>query len=170
MVSSITALVSTCRTAEGDEYYTPCYAVAPLMKYLDKSKVIYEAASNHSSLLVDCLQTNGFTVITSGGRDFLKDELPEFDMVITNPPYSIKDKFIERCYELNKPFALLLPITTLQGNKRGQWFMDKGLELLVLNQRVNFVGGGSSPHFGVAWFCKGILPEKLIFTNIQKEG
>ena len=46
--------------------------------------------------------------------------------------------------------------------------MGKGtIEVLVLNQRVDFTGKGS-PHFGVAWFCKGLLPEKLIFTNIEK--
>jgi len=25
-----------------------------------------------------------------------------------------------------------------------------------------------SPHFGVGWFCKDILPEKLLFTNLEK--
>ena len=38
-----------------------------------------------------------------------------YDGVITNPPYSLKDKFIEHCYELDKPFALLLPVTAIQG-------------------------------------------------------
>jgi len=167
--SSITALTKSCKTAEGDECYTPSYAVEPLLEYLPKDKVIYEATSNISSQIVDFLKEQGYKVISSNGRDFLEDELPEFDILVTNPPYSNRDKFLKKCYELNKPFALLLPVATLQGNKRGQWFMDKGLELLVLNQRVNFYDKGSSPHFGVAWFCYNLLPEKLIFKNIIKE-
>ena len=69
--------------------------------------------------------------------------------MITNPPYSIKDKFIARCYEINKPFALLLPVSSIQGIKRGCMFNEFGIDLLVLNKRIDFTGGGS-PHFGVA--------------------
>ena len=166
--SSITALKMSCRTVKGDECYTPSYAVEPLLPYLQKNKIIYEATSGISFQIVDYLTEKGYKVISSQGKDFLKDELPEFDLIITNPPYSKKDVFIKKCYELNKPFALLMPVTALQGNRRGQWFMEKGIELLILNQRVDFTGKGS-PHFGVAWFCWKLLPEKLIFANIKKD-
>ena len=166
--SSITALTKSCKTTKGDERYTPSYAVEPLLPYLKKYKVIYEATSGISSQIVDYLIKKGYKVISSQGKDFLKDELPEFDLIVTNPPYSKKDAFIKKCYELNKPFALLMPITTLQGNRRGQWFMENGVELLILNQRVDFTGKGS-PHFGVAWFCRELLPNNLIFVNINKQ-
>ena len=48
-------------------------------------------------------------------------------MIITNPPYSLKDEFIKKCYEWKKPFCLLLPITALEGKVRG-----KCLEKMVL--------------------------------------
>jgi len=166
--SSITALKMSCKNEKGDECYTPSYTVEPLLEYLPKGKVIYEATSNISSQIVDYLKEKGYKVISSEGRDFLKDELPEFDIVVTNASFSKKDAFIKKCYELNKPFALLLPITTLQGNRRGQWFMEKGIEVLILDQRVDFTGKGS-PHFGVGWFCYNLLPEKLIFKNIKRK-
>lgn len=165
--SSINALKRSCKTSAGDECYTPAYAVEPLLEFLPKDKVIYECTSGISLNIVNYLKEKGFNCIPSEGRDFLNDELPEFDLVVTNPSYSNKDEFIKKCYELNKPFALLLPITTLQGNKRGQWFMNNGIEVLVLNQRVDFTGKGS-PHFGVAWFCHNLLPEKLMFKNIER--
>lgn len=165
--SSINALKKSCKTSVGDECYTPVYAIEPLLEFLPKDKIIYECASGLSLNIVNYLKQKGFNCISSDDRNFLKDELPEFDIIITNPPYSKKDKFIEKCYELNKPFALLMPVTALQGNRRGQWFIKKGIELLVLNQRVDFTKKGS-PHFSVAWFCYKLLPEKLIFKNIQK--
>jgi len=57
------------------------------------------------------------------GNDFLVDE-PAFayDCIITNPPYSIKDRFLTRCYELKKPFALLMPLTALEGKYRQQLY------------------------------------------------
>ena len=69
------------------------------------------------------LSSKGYNVIGSDitrGFDFLKNNMEQhFDMIITNPPYSLKDKFIEKCYEYGKPFALLLPLTALEGIKRG---------------------------------------------------
>jgi hypothetical protein len=165
--SNIHALINSCKTSDGDECYTPSYALEVLLPYLDKNKTYYEATSNISSNIITCANINGFNFIESNGRDFLKDDLPAFDAIITNPPYSIKDKFIEKCYQLDKPFALLLPVTAIQGKFRGNLFSKYGIELLILNSRVDFTGKGA-PHFGVAWFCKNILPSNLIFTDIKK--
>ena len=40
----------------------------------------------------------------------------QFDCIITNPPFSLKQEFLQRCYELGKPFALLLPLTTFESS------------------------------------------------------
>lgn len=91
--------------------------------------------------------------------DFLKDEPDfEFDCIITNPPYSIKDDFIERCYELQKPWAMLMPLSALEGKKRQALYKKHGMELLILPRRVDFKtpsGKGSGAHFATAWFTHG---------------
>ena len=162
--SNISMLHRTCTTSKGDECYTPVEAIEPLLPYLSKENIIYEPTSGKSSSIVDYLQAQGLKVSSSGDKDFLNDELPDFDVIVTNPPYSKKDKFINKCYTLGKPFALLLPVSAIQGKFRGNLFNKYGIELLVLNSRVDFTGKGS-PHFGVAWFCWKLLPEKLIFIN-----
>ena len=163
--SNLKMLNKTSNNVKSDECYTPHEAIKPLIPYLDVSRTYYDCTSGISSNIVDYLNSKNIKCISSGDRDFLKDEIPNnVDVILTNPPYSKKDKFIERCYELNKPFALLLPVSSLQGQKRGKMFNEKGIELLVLNKRVDFTGKGS-PHFGVAWFCYGVLNNNLIFTN-----
>lgn len=164
---NIKMLGRTSNNSNSDECYTPTEAVVPLLKYLDKDKVYYEATSGISKSIVNCMRDNGFRCIESN-RDFLNSSLAiedilNYDGIITNPPYSIKDKFIEKCYAIDKPFALLLPVSAIQGIKRGSMFQKHGVELLVLNKRIDFTGKGS-PHFGVAWFCHGILPNNLIFS------
>lgn len=74
-----------------------------------------------------------------------------YDGIVTNPPYSKKDEFLRHCYDLGKPFALLLPVAASQGQKRGKWFKELGISMLVYNRRVDFTGKGAPP-FGVAWF------------------
>ena len=161
--TNIKMLHKTSNNSLSDECYTPKDAVLPLLRELNKKNVYYDCTSGISSSLVDCFNKNGYKCLLSEDRDFLTDDIPKgVDVIITNPPYSKKDKFIERCYQLKKPFALLLPVSSLQGIKRGKMFSENGIELLVLKKRIDFTGKGS-PHFGVAWFCKGILKQKIIF-------
>ena len=163
--SNLKMLNKTSNNIKSDECYTPHEAIKPLIPYLDVTKTYYDCTSGISSNIVDYLNSKNIKCISSGDRDFLKDEIPNnVDVILTNPPYSKKDSFIQRCYEIEKPFALLLPVSSLQGQKRGKMFNEKGIELLVLNKRVDFTGKGS-PHFGVAWFCYGVLNEKLLFTK-----
>ena len=150
----------------GDECYTPEHALLPLLPFLDKSKVWYEATSGHSKSIVDCMRGNGFTCMESEGNFFDQDNV--YDGIVTNPPFSVKDAFIERCYAHNVPFALLLPVSSIQGIKRGSLFEKFGIQLLVLNKRIDFTGKGS-PHFGVAWFCYKVLPKSMMFVSTDKE-
>jgi hypothetical protein len=161
--SNIGMLSKTGNNESSDECYTPRDAIEPLLEYLDKKNIYYDCTSGISSKLIDTMTENGFNCKSSGDVDFLTEEaIEDFDIIITNPPYSKKDKFIEKCYETGKPFALLLPVSSMQGIKRGAMFNKNGIEILVLNKRIDFTGKGS-PHFGVAWFCWNILPEKLMF-------
>ena len=104
----------------GDECYTPKQALLPLMTFLDKSKTWYEATSGQSKSIVNCMRGNGFTCIESKGDFFKQGNV--YDGIVTNPPFSKKDAFIERCYAHNVPFALLLPVSSIQGIKRGSLF------------------------------------------------
>lgn len=161
-MSNLEMIKRTSRSAASDECYTPVDQVSPLLKYLDKDKTYYEATSGISSSILDGFDGTDYSIVGSGGRDFFTcgpDDV--YDGVITNPPYSIKDKFIEHCYSLKKPFALFLPVASFQGGKRGQMFMDYGMSALVYNNRVDFTGKGA-PHFGNAWFMWGIMPNNTI--------
>lgn len=173
------ALINYIQKPKDDEIYTPKYAIEPLIKYLPKNITIWECTDYGSSNITKVLKENGYNVISTNKKDFdfLKDKPNfEFDMIITNPPYSLKDEFIERCYEYGKPFALLLPITSLEGIKRGKMFRKNSIELLVFDKRINFLENmnenykkGSSNWFNTSWFCHKILPKQLIFEELRKE-
>lgn len=108
------------------------------------------------------------------GYDFFEYEPPKYDMIISNPPFSCKDKALQRCYELNKPFMLLLPANAIQSKFRVSLFIEYGLELLIYDTRVDYHTNGNMKnttkgcHFGSSYFCKDILPEKIIFKKLQK--
>ena len=147
-----------------DELYTPKYAFDILSQYLPKDKTIFECAEG-TGQLKSIMVADGFNVI--GSKDFFNDGRKDFDIIVSNPPYSLKDAFIERCYQIGKPFALLMPINAFEGKKRQEYYKKFGIQVLLPDKRIDFNGKGS-PWFYTAWFCWKILPKDIMFTD--KEG
>lgn len=159
-----------------DEVYTPAYAIKPLLKYLNKSNyTIWCPFDMEDSEYVKIFREEGHKVIAThidNGQNFFYYEPEEhYDFIISNPPFSIKDDIIKRLYELDKPYAILLPIPTLQGQKRFPYMKD--CEALIFNKRINYymtiekkeVQKGVS--FGSFYLCRKFLPEKLIFEELE---
>lgn len=157
-----------------DELYTPVEAIQMILPFIpNKVRTIWEPTAIKESKIVKVLKENGYNVITShieDGKDFFEYEPVEYDMIITNPPYSLKDKFLQKSFELNKPFMMLLPLTTLEGVKRGQMFNKNKIQLIIPNKRFNFKPEkNSGAWFQTSWFCfKCDFDEDLNFINIKK--
>ena len=154
-----------------NEVYTPREALNPLLPYLKKDWRIWECASGKGHI-AKYLRDEGFKVIE--GQDFFNESyMEETDIIITNPPYSNKDDFLERAYILGKPFAFLLPIESLGAKKRGLLYKEYGIQLIVPHERINFIvpSGKKSAWFPTAWFCWQLnLPRDLMFVELQKLG
>jgi len=128
------------------------------------------------SAYVKLLKENGNKVIYThidDGKDFFKFEPDEYDAIISNPPFSKKDRVLKRLYQLNKPFAVLLPMNSLQGKARYEYFKN-GIQLLAFDQRVGFhnIDNLERPvegtPFASAYFCRNILPKDLIIEQLKK--
>jgi len=166
------AMIEYVKRDKNDDYYTPKYAVKPLMKFIPKNYVIWECTDDCESNITKLFRERGHKVISTSVKrnfDFLTD-IPDFDfdVIITNPPYSLKTEFLKKCYELGKPFALLLPITTLEGVERGKLFRKYGIEVLVFDRRINYDDG--RVWFNSSWFCWKLLPERLMFVELKCDG
>lgn len=170
------AYLQSSRSAEADETYTPFYAVEPLLEYIPKGKTIWCPFDEEWSAFVQLFTEHELKVIHShknDGKDFFRYEPEHYDMIVSNPPYSLKDEVLKRCYTLKKPFALLMPINSIQGKTRVSLF-QKNLELLVFDLRIdyhtrgNLISTTKGNHFGSAYFCNNFLPEKLVFKQLRK--
>jgi len=165
------AMINYTQNKKHDHFNTPAYAVRPLLKYINPSWVIWEPTdTTGKSEIARVLREHGNKVISTSQEtfDFLKDKPDfEFDCIVTNPPYTLKDEFIQQCYLNSKRWAMLMPLTALEGVKRGDMYGSCGIQLLVLDKRVEFTGG--SCWFNTSWFCRRILPRDLMFTKLEKE-
>lgn len=175
--------------ASYDKCQTPIHALDPLWKWLDDrfdDPVIWESALGEGYLAQALCNWNGGTrVITSDIElgeafdffSFTKERIKDLkiNVQITNPPYSIKYKWLAHSYALEKPFCLLLPLETL-GAKSGQkLFREHGMQLIVMDKRINFkmpnLGwSGKGAQFPTAWFTWGMhLPRDIMYYSFEKE-
>ena len=155
-----------------NDFQTPPEALNPLLPYINKDWLIWECAAGEGNLVKEFKRLEYKCVGTdlNTGQDFLTFEPNHFDCIITNPPYSIKQEFLERCYWWGKPFALLLPLTAFETEKRQNLFKKYGVEVIMFNKRINFKtpsGEGSGSWFATAWFTNWLhIGKELTFTKL----
>lgn len=161
---------------ENIEAYTPKYAVDIIIPYLDKSKVIWSPFSRNEHHFADYLREKGFTVINTHlemGADFLT-YTPDFhfDIILDNPPFKGKTKYVEKAISYKKPFALFLPFNSFGDNGIPNLFMKYGLEpqMLIPDKRTEFENQDNKGiSFKTIYICNNVLPRQIIFTRIIKE-
>tara|TARA_R100001082_G_scaffold93332_1_gene60124 strand:- start:68 stop:637 length:570 start_codon:yes stop_codon:yes gene_type:complete len=159
-----------------DECYTPSYAVTPILEYIPKDKVIWCPFDTEESEFVKQIsQTN--KVIHSHiheGKNFFNYQPSDWDIMLSNPPFTNKRKIFERALLLNKPFALIMTNTWLNDSAPKQLFMDmnKDLQLLMFDKRMEFIDPNGEVNnkitFSSSYYCWNFLPKQIIIKKLNK--
>ena len=157
------------RTKDKDEYYTPSILVEPILQFIKPNSTIWCPFDTYDSEFVQLLLKNGHEVFYSHidlGMDFFEYEPKHpYDYIISNPPFTKKLKVLDRLYKLNKPFAMILGLPILNYQEVGEFFLDKDLQLLIVDKKVSFDGNTSS--FNNSYFCSKFLPKDLMFVHLD---
>ena len=128
------------RTSAGDEVYTPFYAVEPLLEFLPKDKKIWCPFDEEWSAFYQLLSEQGYEVERSSlneGKDFFRYEPEKWDILVSNPPFSKKNEVLKRAFSFQKPFALLLPVNSIQSKTRYQIFENR-IQMLCFDGRIDY--------------------------------
>ena len=186
-----------------DRCGTPAYAVEPLLPYLDdiqtrlgRQLVVWESAAGEG-LLAGYLRRAGYRVIATdystdasylgddvtGGFDRFRDPntyppMFDYDLEITNVPFSLKVAWLKKACESGKRFALLMPSNTRFTSTAVPLFNDYSLEMLSPLSRVDYKmpmkgwkdeKGNSSAQFHSSWICSRLyLGNPIVDVPILK--
>ena len=150
---------------KGDnEYMTPKEVWVSIAHLIPKDKVIFEGFygdGNSGKFLKEL----GFKV-ESHDVDFFDDQKFNFDIIISNPPYSIKAKVFKKLAEINKPFMLLVPVSTITKQYLKKYFKDK-IQIVIPQKRIQFIKDGvqnNRCYFDTLWICyKMGLKSEILF-------
>ena len=159
----------------GEDFWgTPRTAILPIKPYIpDSVKTIWEPTHGKGAIS-NVLTEWGYSVIKTDKypkttdtteMDFLTCESPECDMIIFNPPFSLKTEFLKRVCEIGKPFLFICPYNIIETNKRYNLFKEHSLSILNLNNRVNYEREGETKNkvfFHSVWVLKNPDYKNLI--------
>ncbi len=182
-----------------DVMQTPPHALEPLIPLLAGDWIIWESAAGPERLIARTLALQGFTVVATdilyhARFDYFNYQPVAWTVQITNPPYNARDRYawIKRAFELNRPWALLMPYETSFAARfralaaiyhNNPW----KIQILVPERRISYktpnygwgtlvydenkdqmVMKGDSAQFPSAWFTWGLNAETVHpYSNLE---
>ena len=158
---------------KNDECYTPDYGVEPILEFIPENKIVWCPFDKKESEFVKQISKNNPVVHShiDNGKDFFDFEPTEWDIMISNPPFTNKRKYFERALSFNKPFALIMTNTWLNDSAPVQLFHDKELQLLMFDMRMQFISpdnrDNSKITFSSSYYCWNFLPKQIIMKQIK---
>ena len=158
-----------------DECYTPDYGVEPILEFIPENKIVWCPFDTKESEFVKQISKINPVVHShiDTGQDFFNYEPDEWDIIISNPPFTNKRKYFERALSFNKPFALIMTNTWLNDSAPVQLFKDKDLQLLMFDMRMKFISPDGRENdkitFSSSYYCWNFLPKQLIMKQIKSE-
>jgi hypothetical protein len=154
-----------------DAYQTPEWVTLALEPHLQVSTnkaltKVWEPAAGEGKM-ASVLRDAGYKVvatdigrttkIVTGNWDFLTTRAPlnSFDWIITNPPYSHAEQFIEHALFMAPRVAMLLRCDFDSAQGRGYLFKNNKYftKKIVLTKRIRWIENSKgSPSFNHAWY------------------
>ena len=156
-----------------DECYTPDYGVEPILKYIPKDATVWCPFDTEDSQFVIQISKQNKVIRShlESGQDFFNYEPDEWDMIVSNPPFTDKRKFFERALSFNKPFALIMTNTWLNDSAPKQLFKDRDLQLLMFDKRMKFISPDGRNNdkitFSSSYYCWNFLPKQIIMEELK---
>lgn len=163
-----------------DLFQTPNYATELLVPFLSYQRdPIWECAAGDGKI-TKVLERHGYRVLSTDIRgehplNFLTDLMSfRFSMIITNPPFSLKRKFYEKCREYGRPFALLIPADY------SGWIIkatQEGAEKIIPTRRIDYItptglsgASGHTSYYHSMWLTWGLgLGKSETFVELSIE-
>lgn len=141
-----------------DQYETPKYIWEMLVPYMDKNHTIYEPFYC-SGISGQYLRELGYNVIHNDEDFYENYDKHEYDIIVSNPPFSDKKKVFNKLKKIDKPFIMIVPVSTITKKFFRDNFKDDDITMLIPNGRLQFSKKGKQ--LSRCWFDCVAITYKL---------
>ena len=143
-----------------DNYSTPREAFELLFDYIPRDKWVWSPFFMNGA---DLNMPDDINIIHEH-RDFFDYQPYNFEYIIDNPPYSIKERIFKRCETIGKPYALLVPFDTLERKYMNDILKARDVSVIIPKKRYKFNSNKVTMPFKSVWICVGFgLDRQMIF-------
>lgn len=145
-------------SSEKNDYNTPIEAWELLIRNMSDTKVKFWLPFYNDGSIQKLLWKNFKMNVIHQNKDFFTYQPKSYDVIADNPSFFQKEKVFRRCVALNKPFALLVPMETVERKYFADIFKgDKSIQIIVPKKRYEFASkyansSGKIP-FKSVWIC-----------------
>ena len=121
----------------------------------------YPSAYMYGIELDTSLHANNYYSVRYGDFLTFPVDLPNLDLIICNPPFSLAEEFVEKSLEWahgGTVVAFLLRIDILGSQKRHDWWrgLPEKPKLRILSKRPSFTGDGKTDAYNYMWAIWGM--------------
>ncbi len=164
MYSKPTKPNKTLRATASDLVMTPAHIAAIIISEFKPSGIVLEPCRGTGNIYNLLPEPKLWCEITEG-RDFLMFK-GMADWIITNPPYSIYDLFLAKCFDVADNVVLLAPIAKAFKSMRIERLVDEYGGL----RKIFIIGSGQKCGFAFGFPCgclyyqrgyKGLIERKV---------
>ena len=110
-----------------------------------------------------------YSHIDTGTDFFGRSDLNEYDAIVSNPPFSMREKILERLFESKAPFAIILNFNGLfDSRRRWKMFAENDFSILIPFGRFKFWNDShsySQPNFQSVYVCHGMTDKQIEFVE-----
>lgn len=155
-----------------DDYMTPKYAWENINQYIPKDKIIWESFVGDGKS-GEYLRELGCNVIHDETIDFFEQEPPNWDLIVSNPPFSKVKDVLKRLLILDKPFIMIMPCSKINTSYMRDW--KNKLQIIIPKKRIHFEKhiNGEKPekwrnacNFECFYYCyKMNLPKDIVWLD-----
>ena len=123
-----------------DDYMTPKSAWDSIKEFIpEEYKVIYEPfyGDGKSGIILKELMARK-TIIHENVDFYEYSTKYNYDMILSNPPFSDAKKIMPKMLEIDKPFILLMPSSKINTSYFRAW-KEKGIQIIIPRKRISFI-------------------------------
>lgn len=156
-------LKTASKLFKDDDYETPLSALKILLPFIKDYNIIYDPFYCNGSI-VDYWRELDKICINEKLDAFNRKHPEDYDIAISNIPFSIKEKCMELFFKLEKPFIILMPIDAMGTKWINKYFSR--LQFIIPHTRINFEKKNQDckkgSWFNTCFYCYGLNLEKDI--------
>lgn len=160
--------IRNAAAAGNDEMYTPPALARSILPFVQqfciaediRKPLVWCPFDTDSSEIVKALRSIGCevsaTIIKEENGNFFELLPPKgCNLIVSNPPFSLKLKVFQRLNELRLPYAMLMNYMALGYQVMGEYFVQEPVQLIIPDKKISFDGRTSS--FMTLWVCRFLL-------------